>query len=146
LRILNYPKEAQIATPRDVQEHVRRIFHTDGLTTRLRSADFLSGRRRYVCRPFFLESIDGNPRPLIVVILLERRSREPVDVSEISRRFHLSPRERETVQYLIRGLTTKEVGERMSVSPNTVKQFVRLIMSKMRVTTRLGVVGKILGA
>jgi DNA-binding CsgD family transcriptional regulator len=61
----------------------------------------------------------------------------------MSREFHLSPRECETVRYLSQGLTTKEVAHHMSVSPNTVKQFVRLIMSKMGVTTRSGIVGKL---
>ena len=40
----------------------------------------------------------------------------------------------------------KEIAERMHVSPNTVKQFVRLIMSKMQVATRSGVLGKLLSA
>jgi DNA-binding NarL/FixJ family response regulator len=31
----------------------------------------------------------------------------------------------------------------MHVSPNTVKQFVRLIMSKMGVTTRPGILGRV---
>ena len=56
----------------------------------------------------------------------------------------MSPRERETIQHLIDGLTTKEVARRMNVSPNTIKQFIRLIMSKMGVTTRLAMVRKIL--
>src|SRR5262249_1163923 len=110
LRILNYPNEPATTNPHDVQEHLRRILHTDWLTTGSRSTTFLSGRRRYVCRPFVLESADSRSRQSIIVILLERQPRDPVDLSEVSRRFHLSPRERETVQYLICGLTTKEVG------------------------------------
>lgn len=81
----------------------------------------------------------------MLAVLLERSSRDAFDLSELSRRFHLSRRESETVLHLTRGLSTKEVAHRMSVSPNTVKQFVRLTMSKMGVTTRVGIVSKVVG-
>jgi len=47
---------------------------------------------------------------------------------------------------LMDGLTSKEIAVRMNVTPNTVKTFVRLIMSKMAVSTRSGIVGKIFAA
>ena len=42
------------------------------------------------------------------------------------------------------GLTSKEVAIRMNISPNTVKAFLRLVMGKMGVTTRAGIVAKLL--
>jgi hypothetical protein len=33
----------------------------------------------------------------------------------------------------------------MSISPNTVKAFIRLVMVKMNVSTRSGIIGKIVG-
>ena len=78
------------------------------------------------------------------VMLLERRVRDRNDLHEASQRFHLSRREHETVCHLVNGLTTKEVAARMSISPDTVKQFVRLAMTKMGVSTRAGIVGKVL--
>jgi DNA-binding CsgD family transcriptional regulator len=146
LHILNYPQEAQsTVNPRGVQEQFRSIFQAKCFTAGLPPVGFLSGRRHYVCRPFSLESRDGSARPPLFALLLERRPRDPVELSEVSRRFHLSRRERETIQHLIQGLTTKEIAQRMSVSPNTIKQFVRLIMIKMLVTTRSGIIGKIVG-
>jgi DNA-binding CsgD family transcriptional regulator len=140
--ILHYPDEARFNTnPAAVQERIRSIFHAERFTTGSPPTSFLSGRRHYVCRPFFLESQNRSP---IVALLLERCHQGPVEFSEVSRRFHLSRRESETVQHLSHGLTTKEVAQRMSISPNTVKQFVRLIMSKMSVTTRSGIIGKLL--
>jgi DNA-binding CsgD family transcriptional regulator len=41
-------------------------------------------------------------------------------------------------------LTSKEIATRLEISPNTVKAFVRLVMVKMGVTTRSGIVGKLL--
>ena len=42
------------------------------------------------------------------------------------------------------GFTSKEIAARMKISPNTVKAFLRLIMLKLRVSTRSGIVGRIL--
>jgi DNA-binding CsgD family transcriptional regulator len=144
VQILSYP-----AAPPPIsdwsalaQKRIRSILMVERFAADEPPASFASGRRRYECRPFLLQSSD---RPTIVAILFERLSRDSVDLSEISQRFHLSPREGETVLHLIRGLNTREVAQRMSVSPNTVKQFVRLTMSKMGVTTRLGIISRIMG-
>jgi DNA-binding CsgD family transcriptional regulator len=60
--------------------------------------------------------------------------------------FDFTPREKETVELLMQGLTSKEIAERLKISPNTVKAFVRLVMVKMGVTTRSAVVGKLFGS
>lgn len=57
--------------------------------------------------------------------------------------YGLSHREREIVTLLVDGLTSKEIGARLGLSPNTVKAHLRLIMVKMEVSTRSGVVGKL---
>jgi DNA-binding CsgD family transcriptional regulator len=59
--------------------------------------------------------------------------------------FDLTPREQEAVMLLVEGLTSKEIAQRMKISPNTVKAFLRLVMVKMDVSTRSGIVGKIVG-
>ena len=46
---------------------------------------------------------------------------------------------------LLQGLTSKEIAVRMGISPNTVKAFLRLVMVKMGVSTRSGIVGRIAG-
>ena len=71
-------------------------------------------------------------RPPLVALVLERPSQAEGGFLEASRRFHLSPREYQTVVHRMKGLTTKEIAQQMDVSPNTVRQFIRLIMSKMR--------------
>ena len=67
-------------------------------------------------------------------------------IAEISKRFGLTAREQETVQFLVEGLTSKEIAQRMKISPNTVKAFIRLVMVKMGVSTRSGIIGKIAGS
>ncbi len=143
--ILRYPDHARAKViPGAVQDRIRAIFQAKRFTQGLRPVSFLSGRRHYVCRPFPLESRSNGTRSPIVALALERRPRDRMELTEVFRQFRLSPREVETVQYLILGLTTKEVAQRMGISPNTVKQFVRLIMSKMAVTKRAGIIGKLL--
>ena len=55
-------------------------------------------------------------------------------------------REAEAALLLVGGLTNKQIAARMQVAANTVKAFLKIIMLKMRVPTRSGVVGKITGA
>ena len=76
-------------------------------------------------------------------ILLERIAPKSVDISDVAQQFRLTQREQETVGLLTLGLTSKEIASRMNISPNTVKAFFRLVMTKMAVSTRAGIVGKI---
>jgi DNA-binding CsgD family transcriptional regulator len=107
--------------------------------------EFRSGRRRYVCRAFQLQ-YHGNDAQPVVAVLLERSSSATTALSEITERFDLTGRERESVELLLQGLTTKEIAARMSISPNTVKAFLRLVMLKLGVSTRSGIVGRIAGS
>ena len=108
--------------------------------------EYHSGRRHYVCRGF---QVDCNgrfsPQPAIAV-LLERNVPPDLALEELCRQFDLTPRERETVELLVQGLTTKEIATRLAISPNTVKAFVRLVMVKMSVSTRSGIVGRLTGS
>ncbi len=105
---------------------------------------FLSGKRHYVCRPYLLQSQRAKADRSTVVLLLEREPRVLAELFETSRLFHFTPREFEVIALLIDGLTTKQIAQDMQISPNTVKAFLRLVMSKMGVTTRSGIIGKIL--
>jgi DNA-binding CsgD family transcriptional regulator len=102
---------------------------------------FQSGRRLYLCRAFRVNALADSP--LSVAVLFERGSAGSVSLIQVSERFHLTTREQEVLQYLLEGgLTSKEIALRMGISPNTVKAFLRLIMLKMGVSTRSGIVGK----
>ncbi len=105
---------------------------------------FLSGRRRYLCRAFYFGARSMGSAQVNTALVLERIVPGRLDTSEIAQQFGLTPREQETTELLMLGLSSKEIASRMSISPNTVKAFLRLIMFKMGVTSRSGVVGKIL--
>lgn len=120
--------------------------------------EFRSAKRTYLCRSFPLDAngnnneshdhSDGNGSGVptaLLVLMMERRSNGAVKLAEVAERFALTAREQETVQLLLQGLTSKEIAQRMQISPNTVKAFIRLVMVKMNVSTRSGIIGKIVG-
>jgi DNA-binding CsgD family transcriptional regulator len=105
-------------------------------------AKFQSGRRFYQCRSYRVNALANGGSQASVAVLLERGPRASSSLVEISERFRLTVREQEVVQHLTEGLTTKEIATRLQISPHTVKAFLRLIMVKMGVSTRSGIVGK----
>lgn len=161
LGVVAYNGEAlQILTYPDQPEKIR---HLDTwLSSKIRSDlvgkqspphfvdSFRSAKRMYLCRSFPLDlkghHVNGSASPSgLLIVMLERRCNEAVKLTEIAERFGLTARERETVQYLLEGLTSKEIAQRMKISPNTVKAFLRLVMVKMGVSTRSGIIGRIVG-
>jgi DNA-binding CsgD family transcriptional regulator len=105
--------------------------------------EYRSGARRYVCRAFHLDCDPTSDSHLSVAILLERQSSGTAAFDLLVQEFDLTQRESETVALLKEGLTSKEIANRMHISPNTVKAFLRLVMVKMDVSTRSGIVGRI---
>jgi DNA-binding CsgD family transcriptional regulator len=109
--------------------------------------EFRSGKRTYLCYSFPLSTVikNGASSPARVLVF-ERRRNSSMMTSEACGRFGLTQREQEVTQLLVQGLTSKEIAERMRISPNTVKSFIRLVMVKMGVPTRAAIVVKVLGS
>jgi len=144
LRIFAYPNPPAKAPNAEFMESIRSIvgkkLSADDLVV---TTLFVSGRRRYRCRIFALEPKSKDRSKPTIAITVERDSWV---LPELLARFQLTDREFESVQHLADGLTSKEIAQRMNISPNTVKTFLRLIMIKMGVTTRSGVIGKLVRA
>jgi DNA-binding CsgD family transcriptional regulator len=104
--------------------------------------EFSSGKRRYLLRAFYLDSHSKRPLQPAYALLIERGHHVLLELAQISNQYNLTSREIETMRLLLGGLTSKEIAARMKISPNTVKVFLRLIMLKMGVTTRAGIIGK----
>ena len=107
--------------------------------------EFRSGKRRYICKSFQVGNKEQNSVQPAFAVLLERDTASSTSLTEISEQFGLTERECETVEFLLQGLTSKEIATRMNISSHTVKAFLRLVMVKMRVSTRSGIAGKIAG-
>jgi DNA-binding CsgD family transcriptional regulator len=104
--------------------------------------EFRSGRRRYACSALRLEG-HSHANEGALLLLLERPVQHFIELSRLAAEYDLTPREREAVEFLVQGLTTKEIAKRMNVSPSTVSTFLRLVMVKMGTNSRNGIVGKI---
>jgi DNA-binding NarL/FixJ family response regulator len=126
--------------PREIRSLLPRPLASDGAPC---ATGLTSGRRRYVCRAFALNPSAGTRSERMIGLLLEREAGKTADISGVAEQFQLTQRERQTVGPLTLGLTSKEIAARMNISPNTVKTFFRLVMTKMGVSTRAGIVGKI---
>jgi DNA-binding CsgD family transcriptional regulator len=141
LRILAYPNRPTKTTILGFLSSLRSIVgNNDGVNDFVKTFRIVSGRRRYICRIFMPETDSGGGFPSTIVITLER---DRSLLHELVARFQLTDRESEAVQYLAQGLTSKEIAQQMNISVNTVKVFLRLIMIKMGVTNRSGIVGKL---
>jgi DNA-binding CsgD family transcriptional regulator len=107
--------------------------------------EYRSGGRQYICRAFHIDCNVQEDGVFTTALLLERHCSAVTELHDLLLQFDLTPREQETVLLLVEGLTSKEIANRMKISPNTVKAFLRLVMVKMDVSTRSGIVGKIVG-
>ena len=107
--------------------------------------EYRSGGRRYICRAFRLDCNVSAKAGFAMAMLLERHTSSIDALNDLTHQFDLTGRESEIVSLLMEGLTSKEIANRMQISPNTVKAFLRLVMLKMDVSTRSGIVGKIVG-
>jgi DNA-binding CsgD family transcriptional regulator len=104
---------------------------------------FKSGKRLYQCRAVRVKGLTGCDSQSSLAVFLERGSSGSIPLAQVGEKFKLTTREQEVLLCLYEGgLTTKEIAARIGISPNTVKAFLHLIMIKMGVTTRSGILGK----
>src|SRR6266852_3603300 len=149
VRILSYP---------DVPENIRRleVFLRDTIRARLLNGqssqhsrfvtEFVSGKRRYRCWVFHLNRHLRGPSRPDLELLLERNLAGLLFLPRIAQQFKFSRREQQAVEFLLQGLSNKEIADRMKISPNTVNTFFRLIMIKMGVSSRSAILAKMITA
>jgi DNA-binding CsgD family transcriptional regulator len=143
VRILTFPETTENGQRRDalLTAKVRSMF-VEKRPPRLPN-EFHSAKRTYSCRSFPLEMFEHRNGSGWLLVMLERAHNEAVTIALLAAHFGLTTREEETVKLLLEGLTSKEIAQRMKISPNTVKAFIRLVMVKLNVSTRSGIIGKI---
>lgn len=144
--ILAYPEKPSNPAPLEtfLAEQLGLATHERKNTRLLPSAGgFVSGRRHYLWRLFSLDHACSNTPAPSLAFVIERVHPEAGPVSELAERYHLTVRERQAVEFLTEGLTSKEIASRMHISPNTVKAFLHLVMLKTDVSTRSGIVGRV---
>lgn len=114
--------------------------------SRLESAqiEFRAGGRRYRARVFVIKPGSDflKDRCLLFEMAEEASARDAL--VEAALRFNLSDRELEALSGIAVGLTSKEIAVRMSISPSTVDQFLRMVMIKTGARNRAGILAKLL--
>ncbi|MFQ5543688.1 MAG: response regulator transcription factor [Nitrospiria bacterium] len=78
-----------------------------------------------------------------IMVLIEKVSKG-VRVDQMSETTRLTRREQEVVHLLLEGKTNKEVAVCIRIGEYTVKDHIKRIMKKLDVTTRAGIVAKVL--
>ena len=149
IRILSYPDNVESLTSSQslLTETIRsRLITQSSPGESVFVKELRSGRRRYFCRAFLIDSCTKELCQPTAAVLLERGPSRSVPLSQVCRQFNLTQREQEVLEYLLQGIRNKEIAKRMNLSPNTVKAFLRLIMIKTGVSSRSAIVGKILTA
>lgn len=132
---------ASFQIPKEVQDFVRNRKPTELSSG---EAHFRTGKFEYVCRAYRVEPQDGVITEPALVLHFERGGAATDAIHKVAAEYRLTDREQEALRGISLGLSSKELADRMNISPNTVRAFLRLIMIKMDATTRGGVVAKIL--
>lgn len=96
----------------------------------------------YLFRSLLLEQ-HGGSNAEHVMILIEKVSKG-VRIDQFVKFTKLTEREQEVVRLLLEGKTNKEVAVSLNIGEYTVKDHIKRIMKKLNVTTRTGIVAKVL--
>lgn len=148
LRVLLYPRECRPDKKgcRLAWQSIRTLFPAGPLSKETREeGEFTSGRRRYLYRIYRFGDSQANPCGPAAVIVLERYRTPLIPPAASLKPYGLSDREKQVLRLVLTGLSNKQIAEEMGISPNTVKAFLRLIMTKMEVSSRFAILGKLLG-
>lgn len=97
----------------------------------------------YLLRALLLQAQDLSEAHNDFMILIEKVS-QGVRVDQINWTEKLTPRETEVVHLLLEGKTNKEVAVCIDIGEYTVKDHIKRIMKKLEVSTRAGIVAKVL--
>jgi DNA-binding CsgD family transcriptional regulator len=105
-----------------------------------------SGRRRYVIRGIVLSEnlVATQNQEHYYLFVLERISPNEVNLSMISRQWSLNRREKEIVKLILEDRSNKEIASLLGLSPNTIKGYMKLLMRKLGVSSRAGIISCLL--
>jgi DNA-binding CsgD family transcriptional regulator len=99
------------------------------------------GTVEFGCRIFRVQPLNGVTGGAFFALHLKRTPSLNHSLEKVVEMYHLTERESEILKGISLGLTSKALAKRMNISPNTVNSFLRMIMIKLGVTTRAGIVG-----
>ena len=137
--ILNHPN--QPAIPEEILKAFRGLSPAEWSSAK---SIFRRGKSEYICQAYLLECEAWPLEQFVVVLHLEKRSSIDNAIHKAVMKYNLTERERQALEGISMGLSNKQLSERMNISPNTVRAFLRLVMVKMSVASRSAIVAKLL--
>lgn len=100
-----------------------------------------SEKRKYVVKATALSGSSGSQGEKQYLFVMERSVAGSANLSMIFRKYKLSVREQEIVRLLLTGDSNKMIADRLRLSENTIKGYMKLLMRKLGVSTRAGIIG-----
>jgi DNA-binding CsgD family transcriptional regulator len=128
-------QNSQISKNIEKKDFESKPFYLDTIT---------SYRRRYVVKGAILWSYDGQRTDRSYVFILQRFVPEDINLLKIFRKYQLSHREQEIIRLLLHGESNKQIAYSLGLSSNTIKSYMKLLMRKMGISSRAGIMGVIL--
>lgn len=104
---------------------------------------FRMGKQRYICRVFVVTALNGARGEPNLALHLQRELSLSNAIEAVAVKYHLSDREQQALKGIASALSAKEIAQQMGISHNTVKSFLRILMIKMGVGSRAGIVSKL---
>lgn len=105
-----------------------------------------SQKRRYAVRGTTLsdsaQNINQAEWPHLFI--LDRTHSDHAHIAQSFRKWHLNRREQEIVQLLLDDHSNKEIALNLNLSYNTIKGYLRLLMRKLDVNSRAGIISRLL--
>ena len=107
---------------------------------------YQSRRRRYIVMGVVLlnHTFSMEGRESHYLFILDRISPEGVNLSLVSRQWKLTRREKELVRLLLSEKSNKEIAHILGLSLNTVKGYLKLLMRRLGVGSRTGIIARLL--
>jgi DNA-binding NarL/FixJ family response regulator len=104
-----------------------------------------SGRRRYIVRGLVLsdKSSSSKRQDNHYLFILERVKPDMLNIPKIVREWNLSKREEDLIQLLSSDLGNKEIAHHLGLSLNTVKSYMKFLMRKLNVNSRVGILSRL---
>lgn len=105
-----------------------------------------SWRRKYIVRGIVLtgEEPFHKKEETRYLFILERLNPKSLNISESLKKWNLNRREQEIVRLIINDFGNKEIASHLGISIHTVKAYLKLLMRKLGVHTRAGLISTLL--
>lgn len=106
----------------------------------------LTTHHRIALGGFIIPEWSTPPSHRLLIVLEMLAAEAPLNDTKAAPLPQLTARQESIAHGLMRGLTNKEMATELCISAHTVKEYVRAIMTKVKATTRAGVVAQLVGA